>query len=165
MNIFIVMGGAIALGFLLILALSLTKQRSSDGIGTMAQGALPDFERFIRVCQEILEAHKLEIKEVNPNIDDMSADFYCEFSKPLIGGQFLAHCILRPHTDVVSAADIVELSNAIIQDRLSKGIYITTGRFTAELKGISELAPMEFIDGQELERLCKEHKIPLIIAG
>lgn len=165
MNIFVLLGGAVVIGFLVILALSLTKQRPSDGIGTMAEGDLPDFARFVRVCQEILEAHKLEIKEVTPNSDDKSVDFYCEFTKPLIGGQLLAHCILRPHDDIVPAADIVELSNAIIQDRLSKGIYITTGRFTADLAGISELAPMEFIDGQELERLCKEHKIPLIVAS
>lgn len=165
MSVFIVLGTAVVIGFLLILSLSLAKPRPTDGIGTMTKGALPNFERFVHVCRNILEAHKLEILEVSPNVDEMSVDIYCEFSKPLVGGRFLAHCTLRDHSDVVSGGDIVELSNAIIQDRLSKGIFVTTGRFTAELATISELAPMEFIDGEELERLCKAHKIPLIVGS
>ena len=163
MSLFFVMGMAFFVGFVLIFAMSFSRKRNDDGIGTMTAGALPPFDRFKRVCQDILEAHKFEVTSVDENPEEQSLDIYCEFDKPLISSQVLAHCLLRPQNQVVSPADIVELSNVIIQGRLSKGIFITTGRFTEELGAISELAPMEFIDGAELERLCKEHKIPLII--
>jgi len=163
MSLFFVVGFAILIGFALIFATSLSGKKAADGIGTLQTGALPHFDRFVRICRDILEAHKLDISEVHENAETQSVDIYCENPKPLIGGRLLAHCTLRAAEDVTSAAAVVELSSAIIQDRLCKGIFITTGQFTPELGAISELAPMAFIDGKELERLCHQQRIPLIV--
>ena len=73
----------------------------------------------------------------------------------------MIHSVLASPERTISAAEIVELSNAIIQDRLSKGIFITTAQFTSDLPAISELAPMEFIDGAKLKELAERYRIPL----
>lgn len=162
MSLFVVLFIALIIGFLLIFATSLSGKRRPDGIGSMDDGSLPNYERFVRICRDIFENFKMDILEVNENTEDQSVDFYLENPKPVVGGKLLAHCILRNKDDVVGAGDIIELSNAIIQDRQSKGIFITTGKFTDELAAISELAPIEFIDGGRLEELAKEFKVPLI---
>ena len=76
---------------------------------------------------------------------------------PITGGQFLIHCLYSDKDAVIGSAEIIEFSNMIVQERLSKGIFITTGRFTGDIPAIGELAPMEFIDGEALRRLVNKY--------
>lgn len=160
-GIFFVLGVAFFVGFLLIFATSFSKKSGGAAPHHLEEGRLPSFERFIRSCVSLAEALKLNVGEVHENADEQSVDLYVENPTPITGGQFIMHCTLRPQQNIVDTAEIVELSNSIIQDRLSKGIFVTTGSFTPDLPTISELAPIEFIDGNRLEELAEKYKIAL----
>jgi len=161
MGLFITITFALFLGFFVILLISLGSREHDAGSKQSEQDSLLSFKRFTRVSIDLVEALKLDITEIEENLEQESLDIYAKNPKPYIGGEFLIHAVLCTPETVISAADIVELSNAVIQGRLSKGWFITTGQFTSELPTISELAPMEFIDGQKLEELTQQFKIPL----
>ena len=160
-GIFFVIGMAFVVGFLLIFAISLSGQKRFDGIGTIDAQQLPNFERFGRIVRDMAESMKLEIDRIESHPDEQSLDIYAHTPTPITGAHYLIHAVLAPPAQVIPAAEIVELSNVIIQDRLSKGIFMTTGRFTEDLSAISELAPMEFVDGAKFEELAQQYKIPL----
>ncbi|QQR80299.1 MAG: restriction endonuclease [Deltaproteobacteria bacterium] len=105
---------------------------------------------------QILETMKLDLEEFHRTADNQ-LDIMAKNPAPFTGGEYLIQCLYVPSDYVVDAAKILELSNSIIQDRLSKGIFITTGKFTPDLSTISELAPIEFIDGEQFRNLVKEH--------
>ena len=70
-----VVGFAFIVGFVLIFVTSLShKKQRFDGIGTIAENQLPSFERFVRICQDLVEALKLEIDEVETNPEEQSMD-------------------------------------------------------------------------------------------
>ncbi len=160
-GILFVIGMAFVVGFLLIFATSMSGKKRFDGIGKIADDQPLVYDRFIRVCKTLVESLKLEIDNIELSQDEQTIDIYAHSATPITGSSFLIHGALKTPQEPVSAAELVELSSAIIQDRLSKGIFITNSTFTEELPSISELAPMEFIDGKKLEELAKKYKIPL----
>ncbi len=160
-GMFFIIGFAFIVGFILIFATSFSGQKRDDGIGAISATQGPSFERYVRICSDIVEALKLEIDGIETTESEQTLDIYAHSPAEITGVNYIIHAAYHNVDYVVSAGEIVELSNAIIQDRLSKGIFITTGKFTEELPSISELAPMAFIDGTKLKELADQHKIPL----
>lgn len=145
--------GSLGIGFFLIFLLALSdKKRKASGPGERLFTA-PEFEK---ACLLVVEGMKLEIDEINRTGQDRF-DMIARNPTPITGGQFLVHCLYVEPKQVITAAQIIELSNMVLQERLSKGIFITTGRFTEEIPGIGELAPMEFIDGQAFKKLIAKY--------
>ncbi len=152
--------GAIGFGFFLIflLALSDKKRKAAREGGPGEPRPYVSFLQFQKACAQVVEAMKLEIEEVN-QIGDARLDMIARNPTPFTGGQFLVHCLyLAPH-ETITAVQVIELSNMVLQERLSKGIFITTGRFTHEIPTIGELAPIEYIDGAALKGLVEKYKI------
>lgn len=158
-GIFLIVGMALSLGFLLIFVAGFSGRKRNKA--TASEVELPSFTRFVRAISDLTEAMKLEILEANQSDDEQSLDIYAENRTPITGGRYLIHAELCPREAITSAAEIVEFSNVIVQDRLSKGLFITTGRFTPDLPAISELAPIEFIDGERLGELTDKYRIAL----
>jgi hypothetical protein len=161
-EILILAFGAVGVGFFLILLLGVADKNSRN----RRAAASPDTEgltqiQFEKVCVALTEAMKLEIENIERS-DGTTLGIRAKNPTPFVGGDFFVHCAyLSPQTpqEKVSAAEIIELSNMIIQDRLSKGIFITNSEFTEDLSSISELAPIEFIDGKKLHELMQKYSI------
>lgn len=141
---------AIAGGFFLIFLAALTeKRRPSRTASSERSLTLQELEK---VCLALAEKMKLEVEAIHRS-GDQTIDMIAQNLTPLTGGTYILHATLSGSDEVIGAAEILELSNLVVQERASKGIFITTGRFTTDLPGIAELAPMEFVDGKRLQGL------------
>lgn len=154
-SFFLIAFGAVGLGFVLIFLLALGEKK---GKAKASQSHKPVIsrDRFEKACVLIVEGMKLEISEINRSGEDR-LDILARNPTPFTGGDFLVHCLYREAPEVIRPAEIIEFSNMVLQERLSKGIFITTGRFTDEIPTIGELAPMEFIDGPAFQKLLGKY--------
>lgn len=158
MEIIFLVFGAIIFGFFLIFVAALAGKKQGLPRVLPTDEAGLDFARFERVCSNLLLELKLEIDEIHRDGDN-GLSMQARNPTPITGGPILVQCAYLPKNQVVQNQEILELSNAIIQERASKGIFITTGTFTSELAGISELAPIEFIDGKRLADLVNQYHL------
>lgn len=150
---------AIGVGFGLIFLLAFAdKQAKKKNPAARAEPELTQKE-FEKGCVTVVERMKLIIDEIE-RTDDNILEITAHNPAPIVGGQFFVYCVYLNPAEFVSAAEILEVSNMIIQDRLSKGILMTNTRFTDDLPAISELAPLEFIDGARLKTVLAD--LPMI---
>ncbi|HEX5038198.1 MAG TPA: restriction endonuclease [bacterium] len=159
MGVLIVAFLAVGVGFGLIFLLAFAdKQSRKRNAGKRPEPDLakPQFEK---ACVEIIERMKLEIHDIQ-RTDDDNLDIRAKNPAPVVGGEFFIRCVYLPDGGRIEAAEIIEMSNVIVQDRLSKGIFMTNGRFTEDLPAIGELAPIEFIDGARLKAISAD--LPMV---
>lgn len=150
--------GAMGAGFFFIFLLALAdkKKRAKAGEGRGANRL--DQEQFEKACVAVVEGMRLEIDEIHRSIPSR-LDMIARNPTPIVGGRFLIHCLYADPAEIVTSAQIIEFSNMVLQERLSKGILMTTGSFTQEIPAIGELAPIEFIDGPALEGLMEKYRV------
>ncbi len=153
--ILLIVAVAIGVGFSLIFLLALAEKKQKKGQAASPPKAL-DQGQFEKACMQILETMKLNLEEFH-RTGDNQLDILAKNPAPFTGGEYLVQCLYVPEDFTVDAARILEFSHTIVQDRLSKGIFMTMGRFTPDLGSIGELAPIEFIDGKKFRELVKEH--------
>lgn len=149
----LVIVGAVGFGFFLIFLLALADKKAKSKEAPGHPSLSPS--SFEKACLLIIEGMKLEIDEIN-KVEETRVDVLARNPTPITGGTYLVHCLHVEPGAVVTAPQILELSNMVVQERLSKGIFITNGRFTADLPGIGELAPIEYIDGEAFQGLLKK---------
>jgi len=163
-NLFIVLIFTFIVAILLIYLISshdrkLKKRREAartdeedDGEPTM------DFRQFSKVCMDILENLKLEIDDVN-QLENDELIVRATSADPITRVQFLVVCYYLHKDDTLDNNKIMEISDQIVSERLSKGIIMTTGRIDDTGKNLPEQAPMEFIDGFKLKELIEKYKV------
>lgn len=154
MEIFLLVGGATIFGFLLILVTALGAKRK---VRTFEREPFLTSRQFEKVCLALLDEMRLVVEESDPG--ENKIDIRARNPAPIVGGELLIHCLYLSPQAVVGPERILELSNRIVSERVSKGIFITTGRFTPELSVLGELAPIEFIDGERLQQLVSQYRI------
>ncbi len=155
-EIFLIVGGAIGVGFFLIFLLALSEKKQRK-LTPRAEAGLTR-SQFEKACGLVIEGMKLEIVEASQSGENRF-DIIAKNPVPLIGGDLLIHCLYADPEEVVGTPPILELSNMVLQERLTKGIFITTGKFTNEIGTITELAPMEFVDGAAFQGLMKKYSV------
>jgi restriction endonuclease Mrr len=158
LQILIIAFGAIGVGFALIFLLALADKRARKRNPAVEEPGLTQRD-FERACVEIVERMKLSIDEIVRTEDD-NLDIRATHHAPVVGGEFFVRCVYLEPGGVIPAAEVLELSSAIVQDRLSKGIFFTNGSFAADIPSLSELAPMEFIDGARLKTMMAD--LPMV---
>lgn len=158
LNVLIVAFGAIGVGFALILLLALADRQAKKKRPPVEEGGLTQRE-FEKACVEIVERMKLTIGEIIRTEDD-NLDIRAKNPAPVVGGEFFIRCVYLEAGGVVQAAEVLEVSNVIVQDRLSKGLFFTNASFAADIPSLSELAPLEFIDGSRLRAMMAD--LPMI---
>lgn len=150
--------GSIGFGFFLIFLLALSEKKyKAKTVASQSDNCLSQ-EHFEKACVMVVEGMKLEIDEINRS-GDSRLDMIARNPTPIVGGRFLIHCLYVDPSQVIGAPQIMEFSNMVIQERLSKGILITTGQFTGEIPGIGELAPIEFIDRIAFRQLMEKYRV------
>ena len=111
-----------------------------------------DFRRFTKFCMELCEYLKLEISDVTrPQSDEVV--IRAANVNPITRVEYLiVGFYVAPHVEI-APTKIMEVSDQIVSERLSKGILITPGFFPESAKCLPELAPMEFIDGTKMNEM------------
>lgn len=157
LHVLIIACGAVAVGFFLIFLLALADKQARKKRPASEETGLtrPQFEK---ACVEVVERMKLEIEEIL-RTEDGGLDIRATNPAPFIGGMLFVRCVYLEPGGVIPAAEVLELSSAIIQERLTKAIFITNARFAEDIGTLSELAPMEFIDGTTLQGLMKKYSV------
>lgn len=160
LEILLVAFGAILVGFALILLLAVADKRAKKQ-RVESHKEEPGLTRteFEKACVTVIERMKLTIDEIE-RTDANVLEIKATNPAPIVGGVFFVYCVFLPAGEFVTSAEILEVSNMIIQDRLSKGILMTNTRFTDDLPAISELAPLEFIDGARLATIMAD--LPMV---
>ena len=147
---------AIFIGFALIFLLAVSDKKRAVLNDSPTEKKISPLE-FEKSCIHLIEHMKMDIDSVERTEDGL--DMMVRNPTPFTGGSFIVHCqYLENPAEVIPASEIIELSNLVIQERLSKGIFMTTGQFTSDIPGIGELAPMEFIDGKSLTLLLEKYR-------
>jgi hypothetical protein len=164
MNLVVVLLGTFALAAVLIYFIAkhdrttrLRTEAHAKAMGT--EPALPDFREFSKVCMDLCESLKLEISDVSQPAGGEVAIRAASIN-PITRVEYLIAGFLLPRHSVLETSRVMELSDQIVSERLSKGIIVTTGRVDREAAlRLPELAPIEFIDGGKLEQMLHDKEI------
>jgi len=163
-NIFIVLILTFAVAIILIYLISshdrkLKKRKEAARLEEPDDGSPTiDFRQFSKICMDICENLKLEIDDVN-QLENDELIVRATTADPITQVQFLIVCYYLHKDDTLDNNKIMEISDQIVSERLSKGIIMTTGRIDEAAKNLPEQAPMEFIDGFKLQELIEKYKI------
>lgn len=117
-------------------------------------------EQFERLCFRLLEQMGLSITGCHHNKQG-EIDITALNPKPIIGGSYIVRCILTPPEVPINSTQIIALSDTVLAERASKGIFITTGFFSEEVPKLTEGSPIELINGQRLRQILGEYRISL----
>jgi restriction endonuclease Mrr len=151
LDVLVIAFGAVGVGFALIFLLALSDRhaKKKNPVSTEPDFTRTEFEKF---CVEVIERMKLSIGDIQRTEDD-NLDIRAMNPAPVIGGEFFIRCVYLEPGRLIESAEVLEMSNVIVQDRLSKGIFMTNERFSDDISTLGELAPIEFIDGERLKSM------------
>jgi restriction system protein len=115
---------------------------------------------FELICGRLLREHGFEDVEVTQRSRDGGIDGYGLLRLSPFVSMRVAFQAKR-YKDVVSRSTVGEFRNAML-GRAEKGVFITTGRFTADAESEATrdgVIPVELIDGDRLVELFQDAKI------
>jgi len=118
------------------------------------------FSQFERICLKLLEELGLVINSYRSD-GEGSMDVSAINPQPVIGGEYIIHCYHARKGGPVESTRVIALSDTVKAEGASKGIFITNGYFSEEVPKLFEGPPIELINGQRLNQLLAEHRIPL----
>lgn len=156
-NLVVVLGFAFAVAFFLMFLIARHDQsRKLSAVAKPHAGAIPavpeDFRHFTKFCTDLCEYLKLEITEITRPEDD-EVVIRAVSANPITRVEYLLVGFHVPPETEIAVGKVMEVSDQIVAERISKGILVTPGRFPEAVRGLPELAPMEFIDGQRMGEL------------
>lgn len=158
-NLFYVLVFVFALSFVLIYFIAShdrrMKMRDLARHKNDPSGVTPDFRLFTKFCTDLCEYLKLEITDITRPEDDELV-IRAQSANPITRVDYILVAFFTPRHLEVEVTKIMEVSDQIVSERLSKGIIVTTGQIPESVKSLPELAPMEFIDGARVEELKKK---------
>lgn len=117
-------------------------------------------EQFERLCLRLIERIGLSITGCHRNKAG-EIDITAVNPQPITGGSYIVRCILIPPEVPIHSTQIIALSDTVLAERASKGIFITTGFFSEEVTKLTEGPPIEYINGHRLRQMLREHKVTL----
>lgn len=121
--------------------------------------ALPPYG-FELLCERLLREHGFEDVRVTQKSRDGGIDGYGVLRlSPFVSVKVAFQA--KRYKDVVSRAAVGDFRNALL-GRAEKGVFITTGRFTAdaEMEAARDgVVPIELVDGERLVGLFEEAKL------
>jgi restriction system protein len=149
-GIFIIAFGAIVLGLVLILFL---KNTSPPPPVEQIHFANPedkplyliDPEAFKEKCVEFLKKFNLEYVH-SVWATDHELEIFMNDETPVIGGTYLALCIIDPPNKTVDVMKVKGFLDTVKGEGASRGIFITTGYFSDEAIHSIEEEPVELVN-------------------
>lgn len=116
-----------------------------------------DYRQFSKACLDICEGLKLEITDFAPEGTEQII-IRARSRQPIIQVEYLIVGFWIVPESKVTGTQILEISDQVISERLSKAIIITTGQFEPGVYSLPERAPMEFIDGKKLPAIILKYQ-------
>lgn len=150
MEIFIVAFFAFVIGLILIVLLKKTSPPPPqeliqfDDIGGKP-AFLTERDAFKEKCLEFLGKFNLEYQHsIWANDQELEIDMRDE--TPVVGGKYLALCILDPPNNTVDTIKVNGFIETVKGEEASRGILITTGYFSDEALRSIEDHPVELVN-------------------
>ena len=148
MAIFIITFTAFIIGIILIVSLkkvSPPQPQEKIHFDKDKPKYLIDQTAFKEKCVEFLEKFNLEyVHSVWAN--DHELEIAMNDETPVVGGTYLALCIINPPGQTVNAIKVKGFLDTVKGEGASRGIFITTGYFSDEaIRSIDE-EPVELVD-------------------
>ena len=150
MAIFVITFVAFIIGILLIVSLKkISPPNPQEQIHFDSPDDIPKFmsdpTAFKDKCVEFLEKFNLEyVHSVWAN--DHELEIAMNDETPVVGGAYLALCIIDPPGKMVNAIKVKGFLDTVKGEGASRGIFITTGYFSDEaIRSIDE-EPVELVD-------------------
>ncbi len=150
MAIFGIIFGAFFIGIILILCLKKTsppapQEQIHFDTPSDVPAYLSDRDAFKSKCVEFLEKFNLEYVH-SVWADDHELEITLNDETPVVGGSYLALCIINPPMQTVNAMKVKGFLDTVKGEGASRGIFITTGYFTNEAINSIEDDPVELVN-------------------
>ncbi|MBT5652563.1 MAG: hypothetical protein HOJ03_08705 [Nitrospina sp.] len=150
MAIFVISFGAFFIGIILIFSLKkMSPPAPQEQIHFDKPSDFPiylsDREAFKSKCVEFLEKFHLEYVH-SVWADDHELEIALNDVTPVVGGAYLALCIIDPPGKTVNAIKVRGFLDTVKGEGASRGILITTGYFTNEAINSIEDEPVELVN-------------------
>ena len=150
MAIFVISFGAFFIGIILIISLKKTSPPAPQEQIHFDNPSdtpiyLSDRDAFKSKCVEFLEKFHLEYVH-SVWADDHELELALNDVTPVVGGSYLALCIIEPPGNVVNAIKVKGFLDTVKGEGASRGILITTGYFTNEAINLIDEEPVELVN-------------------
>lgn len=152
---------AVAVGFLLILAMKkaappVSQEHIAAGFGEGLDPRLNtlSIDRFEWLCNSLLQKLGLEI-ERSMSMGERDLEMLAMNPAPIIGGQYLVHGELLPEGEVIEVVRVLALIDAVKGEGVSKGVLITNRFFSDEAANAAAGGPIELINGVRFQELLE----------
>jgi len=162
----------LALGFIVILLISLTSPRqrdSADGGGngssrSLAHGWISRLEadELARLLTMLFGELKYEVQDTR--VGDGVVDLFAVNPTPITGGRIYARGIAHPPQGTVGEDEVRVALDTARAEMAGKALVATGGDFSPEARAAAEGAPVELLDGATLLTLIKKHLPPIAVA-
>ncbi|MGP0564752.1 restriction endonuclease [Nitrospina sp. 32_T5] len=163
MQIFITVIVAFILGLVLIFFLKNTQpQAPRESIQFDNDNEKPSYlqdpDEFRSKCLEFLEKFNLEYRHsVWANDSELEIDMQDE--TPVVGGKYLALCIINPPYNLVDAMKVKGFLDSVRGEGAARGIIITTGYFSDDAYRQIEEEPVELVNVHSFLKYLKSFDI------
>ena len=150
MAIFVITFGAFVVGIILIISLKKTSPPApQEQVHFDNQSDVPFYlinrDAFKSKCIEFLEKFNLEYVH-SVWADDHELEIAMNDETPVVGGSYIALCIIDPPGKTVNAIKVKGFLDTVKGEGASRGILITSGYFTNEAINLIEDEPVELVN-------------------
>ena len=150
MAIFVITFGAFVVGIILIISLKKTSPPApQEQVHFDSQSDVPFYlinrDAFKSKCIEFLERFNLEYVH-SVWADDHELEIAMNDETPVVGGNYIALCIIDPPGKTVNAIKVKGFLDTVKGEGASRGILITSGYFTNEAINLIEDEPVELVN-------------------
>src|SRR3989338_8236598 len=115
MGIFFIVAFSLFVGFCLILLTALTSKKQVKITSGKSRLTLDQFQK---ICLALAEEMKLIVESYEAT--ESGIDIRAKNKTPFTGGDFLVHGFYEPAGGLISQPQVVEFSDMIVQERISK---------------------------------------------
>lgn len=155
-------GVALVLGFLVILAMGRPPRGAETPAESERRGRAPPSEPLRELESSVEKKAEFLVHMGFADIDWIADEpnkavtaFRVRNPMPMSGGSYLVHFLATAPAPVESARITEFRSTVKHEEGVMKGILVTPGAFTQEAFALQEHAPIELIDGKQLDSLLR----------
>jgi hypothetical protein len=162
----------LALGFIVILLISLTSPRQRDSADAGGNGSARsvahgwisrlEAEELARLLTMLFGELKYEVQDTR--VGDGVVDLFAVNPTPITGGRIYVRGIAHPPQGTVGEDEVRVALDTARAEMAGKALVATGGVFSPEARAAAEGAPVELLDGATLLTLIKKHLPPIAVA-
>jgi hypothetical protein len=162
----------LALGFIVILLISLTSPRQRDSSGAEGNGSARSLahgwisrleaDELARLLTMLFGELKYEVQDTR--VGEGVVDLFAVNPTPITGGRIYVRGIAHPQQGTVGEDEVRVALDTARAEMAGKALVATGGVFSPEARAAAEGAPVELLDGATLLTLVKKHLPPIAVA-